>query len=373
METHGLAPALVLAFAIASSLHAAPQSESPEVIVPSQMCGEYFLIPVEVDLDHDGESTTLTAFFDTGWAGLTIDPDAVVRSGGAPVAERKQITIRDATAGPQTFRKLRPYTRHLDHLSRAMGIEIDIILPLREFREYLLTLDFPRREIRITRGQLPQPDGLEVFDARGPDRRPYLDVNVAGETHRLLIDSGSSGSISLQPGGQLPWVSAPLPASVAQGMEKLLYFDVGRLDADIDIGRVRVAQPIVTISAFIELIGTDVMRRFAWTFDQKSRRVRIRSDSPDPLRLPPKRGTGAVFFPAIEGYEIARVLDDTPAARAGLRAGDIVVAVNGTRVFEQGCDRWKREDRTETAETTLTVLRDGETFDLLVEVVDIVP
>jgi C-terminal processing protease CtpA/Prc len=118
------------------------------------------------------------------------------------------------------------------------------------------------------------------------------------------------------------------------------------------------------------LIGTDVMRRFAWTFDQKSRRVRIRSESSDPLRLPAVRGSGAILVPALEGYEIVRVLENSPAARVGLRVGDVVVAVDGTRVFERGCDRWNQGDRTETM---LSVLRDGQAFDLQVEVVDIVP
>ncbi len=361
---------LVLSFAIASAIHAAPQNESGEYVVPTQMCGEYFLIPLEVDLDGDGEPTTLMAIFDTGGAGLHIDPDAVVRAGGAPVEERKQITIRGATAGPLTFNKLRPYTRHLDHLSRAMGIEIDIFLPFRSFREHLLTLDFPRREMRIERGRLPAVDGVEVFGARGRDRRPYLDVEVAGRTHRLLIDSGSSGSISIQPGRELPWVSEPIPASVGQGMEKLFYSDVGRLNAEIDIAGVKVTQPLVEIGSITELIGTDVMRSFAWTFDQKSRRMRIRPASPDPLRLPSRRGTGAIYLPSADGYEIAKVLDGTPAQRAGLRVGDVVVAVDETPVFEQGCDRWKEEHR---AEGSLTVQREGETFDVRVEVVDIVP
>ena len=65
-----------------------------------------------------------------------------------------------------------------------------------------------------------------------------------------------------------------------------------------------------------------------------------------------------------------RVLEDTPAERAGLRVGDVVVAVNGTRVLERGCDRQKDEDRTDS---TVTLLRDGETFDLVMEIVDIVP
>jgi len=243
--------------------------------------------------------------------------------------------------------------------------------PQGEFPDLVVpTLDFPRREMRIARGRLPQPDGVELFAARGRDRRPYLETDVGGQTHRLLIDSGSSGSISLHPGGELPWASAPLPISVGQGMEKLRYADVGRLDADIEIAGVTVEKPIVEIGAVTELIGTDVMRRFAWTFDQKSRRVRIHSESSDPLRLPTVRGSGAILIPALEGYEIVRVLENSPAARVGLRVGDVVVAVDGKRVFERGCDRWNEVDRTET---TLSVLREGDTFDLLVEVVDIVP
>ena len=126
MVRPGVLSVLVLAFPIASVIHAAPRSEPAEVIVPSRMCGEYFLIPLEVDLDGDGESTTLLALFDTGGAGLHIDPDAVLRAGGGTVTERKQITIRDARAGPLTFRRLRPTIRQLDHLSRPLGIEVDI-------------------------------------------------------------------------------------------------------------------------------------------------------------------------------------------------------------------------------------------------------
>ena len=369
MKRPGLPWVVVFVLAIATA-YAGRESDSQERVVPSQMCGEYFLIPLEVDLDGDGESTTLLALFDTGGAGLHIDPDAVRRAGGGAVEVRKQITIRNATAGPLTFRKLRPYTRELDHLSRPLGIEIDIFLPFRDFADHLLTLDFPRREIRIAEGRLPRPDRVEVFSARGPDRRPYLEVEIAGREHRLLVDSGSSGSIAIEPGRELPWSTAPVPVSVGQGMEQLFYSDLGRLDADIEIGGVTVEQPLVEIRAGTELIGTDIMRRFVWTFDQKSRRMRIRSDSREPLRLPARRGTGAVFLPTPEGYEIARVLAGTPAESAGLRVGDLVVAFDGTPVFERGCERWQEEHRTET---TLTVVREGRELDLQVEIIDIVP
>jgi hypothetical protein len=354
---------------VSSASSAAAEAPSTELIVPTRMCGEYFLIPIEVDLDRDGKATTLTAVFDTGGAGLHIDPDAVVRAGGAPVGERKQITIREARAGPLTFRKLRPYTRELDHLSKALGTEIDVFLPYREFKEQLLTLDFPRRELRVRRGELPPPDGVRIFDSRGGDRRPYLNVEIAGKRHRLLIDSGSSGSIGLGSSHDLPWLSPPLPVKAAQGMERVYFEDVGRLGVDLQLAGITIERPLVELRGPTPLLGTDVMQRFAWTFDQKSRRVEIIAASPEPLRMPPLRGTGAVSMVTPAGREVVRVLDGSPAARAGLRAGDVIVAVNGTAIAERGCERWNTATHDET---TLTISRGTGTFDVRLEVVDLV-
>lgn len=213
-------------------------------------------------------------------------------------------------------------------------------------------------------------DGKTVFDARGSDRRPYLDIDIVGREYRLLVDSGSSGSISIHENRDLSWASPLVPASVGQGMEGLLYSDIGRLDATIEIAGVDIEQPLVEIDANTELIGADIMRRFAWTFDQKSRRMRIDPSSPEPLLTPPKRGTGAIFIPHDDGYEIISVLPGTPTEREGLQPGDIVVAADGVRILQQGCAKW---DERHNAETTLTLRRDGVTFDRTVAIVDIIP
>lgn len=362
--------AIAALWILASSASAiSAETPSTDVVVPTRMCGEYFLIPIEVDLDGDGVPTTLTAIFDTGGAELRIDPDAVVRAGGAPVEERKQITMRQVRSGPLTFSKLRPYTLELDHLSRALGTEIDVFLPYREFKEYLLTLDFPRRQMRVRRGGLPPPDGVRIFDSRGVDRRPYLEVEIAGKSHRMMIDSGSSGSIRLDSRLGLPWQSPALPVLAAQGMEQVYFKEVGRLGVDVRLAGITIERPLVGIHDGMALIGTDVMHRFAWTFDQKSRRVEILAASPEPLRMPSLRGTGAVLMVTGDGYEIVRILDDTPAALAGLRVGDIIVAIDGRPIAALGCDRWNKVTRDRT---TLTISREDSTLDVRLEVVDIV-
>jgi hypothetical protein len=356
---------------ILASCAIAPAAQTPptELVVPTRMCGEYFLIPIEVDLDGDGNATTLTALFDTGGSGLHVDPDAVVRAGGAPVGERKQLTILDARAGPLTFSKLRPHTRELDHLSRALGTEIDIFLPFRAFKDELLTLDFPKRELRVRRGELPPPDGIRVFDSRGGDRRPYLKIEIEGKEHRLLVDSGSSGSIGVESDRGLTWLSPPLPVAAAQGMERVVYKEVGRLGSDVQLAGITIERPLVELRRQTPLLGTDVMRRFVWTFDQKARRVQIVADSPEPLKMPPLRGTGAVPKVTPAGHEIVRVIAGTPAARAGLLAGDVIVAIDGTPIGGRGCERWNAPARDEI---TLTIDRGTRTFDVRLEIVDLV-
>jgi len=346
-------------------------SAPDESVVPSRMCGPYFYIPIEVDGPDDGSRVTLNALFDTGGAQLSIDPQTVERILGRKVEHGDPVRLRNATAGPMSFGALKPRAWSMEHLSRLIGMEIDLFLPFRAFRDVLLTLDFPRREIRVGKGRLPSPDGVEVFDARGRDRRPYLSITIGGRERRLLADSGSSGSISIREDGPLRWASGPSPLRVAQTMESVTFQEIGRLDEEIDIAGVPIPAPIVTLTEGQELIGTDVMSRFAWTFDQRSRRMRIHPSSREALELEGVRGTGAITKPADTGLEIVRVLPETPADVAGLLAGDVVVAVNGTPVYEQGCERW--DEREQDDDTALTVRRGARSFDVSLSRVVLVP
>ncbi|MDH3283631.1 MAG: hypothetical protein OEQ13_02735, partial [Acidobacteriota bacterium] len=209
-------------------------SAPDESVVPSRMCGPYFYIPIEVDGPDDGSRVTLNALFDTGGAQLSIDPQTVERILGRKVEHGDPVRLRNATAGPMSFGALKPRAWSMEHLSRLIGMEIDLFLPFRAFRDVLLTLDFPRREIRVGKGRLPSPDGVEVFDARGRDRRPYLSITIGGRERRLLADSGSSGSISIREDGPLRWASGPSPLRVAQTMESVTFQEIGRLDEEID-------------------------------------------------------------------------------------------------------------------------------------------
>jgi len=363
---------IVLASVIQVGAEGRSASTGPdEHVIPSTMCGPYFVIPIEVDGPEEGSRVELLALFDTGGAQLSIEPQAVERIWGRQVGHGEPVKLENAAAGSLSFGTMRPRALSMTHLSRVIGIRVDLFLPFRAFRSVLLTLDFPRDEIRIASGRLPKPDGVEVFNARGADKRPYLEIAIGGRERRLLADSGSSGSISIRESGPLDWKVEPLLTQVAQGMDSLRFKKVGRLEEDVDIAGVRVSSPIVSLTEGTELIGTDVMERFQWTFDQRSRRMRIRASSKETLHIEGVRGTGAVAKPADTGYEIVRVLSGTPADDAGLLVGDLILAIDGTNPYEQGCERWEKAGSRE--QVTLKIEREQRTLEITVPVTVLVP
>ncbi len=80
--------------------------------------------------------------------------------------------------------------------------------------------------------------------------------------------------------------------------------------------------------------------------------------------LTPEIASGLGLKPEIDGVVIAQVTANSPAARAGLRQGDVIIAVNGRRI-----DQVRDVPRTIAAlkpetDITLTLLRSGREIDV---------
>ena len=94
----------------------------------------------------------------------------------------------------------------------------------------------------------------------------------------------------------------------------------------------------------------------------------LRMDSPGILRLWNTHGIGvtiesvddqlAQYFGVKEGVLVKSVLDDSPAQRAGLKAGDVITAFNGSKIYAAS-DLTRAIDRLEAnADFTVEVMRD---------------
>jgi putative serine protease PepD len=82
------------------------------------------------------------------------------------------------------------------------------------------------------------------------------------------------------------------------------------------------------------------------------------------LGVTPKDGSASDGSATRAGAEVTSVGDDTPASKAGLKEGDVIVAVNGAPVDSADSLIGHVREKTAGDEVTLTVLRDGKSVEV---------
>ena len=359
---------LLAAFLATASIAPALRA-TEEKVVPTEMCRGLFLVPVTFDTDPE---RSLVLVLDTGAGRTSVDPDAIERVTGRRIKPGQKATLRRGEAGPLKLKRFQTRVHEMDHLARALGRHVDGILGFPTFQDLLLTLDYPAEEVRVSKGELAEPDGQRVFHDVGK-RRPHLALELPeGARVPVLVDSGSTGGLDLRRTDPLEWERPPRPVAASVRYDAIRVDEAGRLARDIAYGPLVLERPVVEAidDDATRLAGYRILRRFVWTFDGRNRRIRMVPDSAEPIRFDAVRGTGLTFRPRERGMEIVRVLDDTPAERTDVREGDLVTAIDFVPVYERGCVSMI-DDTRET--TTLTVERDGASMDIEVRIAVLVP
>ncbi len=82
------------------------------------------------------------------------------------------------------------------------------------------------------------------------------------------------------------------------------------------------------------------------------------------LGVTPKDGSASDGSATRAGAEVTSVGDGTPAAAAGLKVGDVIVAVNGQRVESADALVGHVREKNTGDDVTLTVLRDGKSLEI---------
>jgi hypothetical protein len=210
----------------------------------------------------------------------------------------EQVGEARGSAGPGAAVQIMPIVRvetlavggitlqHLDLPSRDYNTSpnlphIDGILGFNAFADFLLTLDYPHRRVRIERGTLPDPDGRTILSFDSSHRIPEIQIDVAGHTMTADLDTGNvvndQVEVPAASARELPWLSAPAAAGRAQTVSGSEALASGQLDGDLQIGSYIIHQPHLTIVDGLPVanIGSGVLAHFVVTFDQKNRRVRL--------------------------------------------------------------------------------------------------
>jgi hypothetical protein len=223
-----------------------------------------------------------------------------------------------------------------------VGQNIRGVLGLPLFAHCLVTLDYPKRELRLEHGSLADsadPNVVE-YDASGP----LPEVGVAAGARKLPahIDSGSPSGFTLPKSLALELGLDGEPRIVGHGRTINGEFEVwgAKLRDPLRLGAHEFPNPDVRLNDRFPMtnVGYQVLRDFAVTIDQANRRMRLASEAtehaPRVVASDKPRRLGVMIVPGHDRLTIQEVIAGGAAERAGLKAGDTIQSIGGRAVSE---------------------------------------
>jgi hypothetical protein len=187
---------------------------------------------------------------------------------------------------------------------------------------------------------LPNPDGQSVFSTVGPDRRPWLQLQIGGCERTMLIDSGAPLSALVVNGiDNLATKAPPCPVGASTRFKEVEVRRGARLDGNAVFGLHHLVEPTLASTKGTELIGGEVLRHFVISFDRAQRRVRfLRVHASTPITFAPVISHGMALVPNDGNLVVREVFADGPAIAAGLVPGDRITPTQGVEVAKRGCE-----------------------------------
>jgi len=231
----------------------------------------------------------------------------------------------------------------LEKLGAVEGVPFHGILGYELFKRFVVRIDYAARTVTLSDAEDWRPDGAGaavpfVFNGTVPE----IEGRIGGIDAAFDVDTGSRASIGLNsPFVQKHALRARFRPSIdavtGWGLGGPTRGTIARVD-QVKLGSVSVPNVIVDMSlqrlgaltntAPAGSIGSGLLQRFVVTFDYRQQRIYLLSRPGAPTRDAYDR-SGLWINQAPGGFRIDAVVTGSPAARAGLREGDVVVGVDG--------------------------------------------
>lgn len=332
--------------------------------IPFELKSNLIIIAVRInDLD------TARFIVDTGVGHTIITDPSVLTSGSLRIVRR--VTLGGAGGGSQQTasvainNSLAIGNLRVEHhnlivldkdvlsLSEYAGAPIHGIIGYELFANLVVTIDFEHWDISFV-----QPQNYRYHRRKGDllaitirDRKAYTDALSVFDGHQfrpiqVVLDTGAGQALLLdrsQCGATIPLPDRVTRMPLGRGLNGPLTGSVGRFE-QVRFGRTRLSNMLVSFPDSTDFmfslpgaslrqgnVGCELLRRFRVTFHYqdgymvlKPVRRLVREAFEQDMSGLELRASGAQFH----HYYVDSVLANSPAERAGLRAGDELVLVN---------------------------------------------
>ncbi len=311
-------------------------------------------------------SQLLNVILDTGAALTVVSPEVAVRAGlksdtsvaASGFGQGSDQTLRLVNSAALTWGPKNAGMRlsneriailPIDYIGAQIGHPVDALFGSNVFQHFRVTLDYARQKVSFAKfGEPCKPDAMAIpINTAG--NVPTVEAAIAGSdgslvTAKFVVDIGTTGAaiiskrfLDQHPGllaGHALVVAPPFSAvggDISSKLVRLSALRIGEFDLH---GPVAVVpdQPtgVLASPGIAGLLGGEILNRFTVTWDYRSQRMWLIPNSR--LNAPFEADASGLHLVA-KGNALARIYVDaivpgSPAALAGVRAGDRIVSIN---------------------------------------------
>jgi hypothetical protein len=316
--------------------------------------------------------------------GLKVEGKAEAHGAGDATMEFGMAHVDRLALGAATIDNQIFMTLDLDAMFPANGVHMRGMIGYETFRRFVTRVDYGAKTVSLI-----DPKTFDPTDAGTPIKIAFagnaaiVDGSYDGIPAKFQIDTGARSALTLTG----PFVAANgLRDKAGKGVDAVDGWGVGGASRThtvrggiLKIGSgIEVDHPVTGFGAdkagaFADPtnsgnIGGGILKRFVVTFDYAHNVMYLKPISGPIADLDTYDRFGGWFNIDQDGYKLFAVTAGGPADQAGLKVGDVIVAIDGKHATPEGLPVVRQDFRNEPAgkPVKLTVLRDGKTSDLTV-------
>jgi len=310
-------------------------------------------------------------------------------------------------------------------LSSKLGITVHGIIGYEILKDFVVKINYGVKKITFYNSDIyayKTCRRCEVFDLKFYKNKPFIEVGVKLDSLsnkitpvKLLIDSGGSGTMWLFENSHLD-IKVPKKYFVdflGEGLSGSIYGKRSIIKG-IVIGKFELKYPTVSFPDSLSIVharqfkgrngslGANILKRFVVTFDYKKNKIKLKRTSSfkDPFRynmsgielvhngklLVREQNFTTYRFSTNQGtvkqdetikefnykytfkpsYKIHLLRDDSPAQRAGLLPGDIVIKINGKYTYDLKLEEIvEKFYQKQHKKITLVIERNGKNYEYI--------